>query len=99
LLDNLQAIREETDVRILELKKDALEFKREIVLGAVNPRTGKVMAERVERYMREKIREKVCFKNAIIIIIIIIIIVIIIIIIIMMMIIIIYLVRMLWWII
>ena len=42
-----QAILEETDVRIAELKKDAYEFKRDIVVGAENFRTGKTMAEKV----------------------------------------------------
>ncbi len=49
---------EETDVRIAELKKDAYEFKRDIVVGAENFRTGKTMAERVIRYMEEKLRQK-----------------------------------------
>ena len=37
-----QAVLEETDIRIAELKKDAYEFKRDIVVGAENMRTGKV---------------------------------------------------------
>ena len=53
-----QAILEETDVRIAELKKDAYEFKRDIVVGAENFRTGKTMAEKVIRYMEEKLRQK-----------------------------------------
>eukprot|EP00698_Gefionella_okellyi_P019240 TRINITY_DN5874_c0_g1_i1.p1 TRINITY_DN5874_c0_g1~~TRINITY_DN5874_c0_g1_i1.p1 ORF type:complete len:365 (-),score=76.85 TRINITY_DN5874_c0_g1_i1:53-1147(-) len=58
LLDHLKAIREETEARIMELKKDAFEFKKEIVLGSQNPRTGKILGERVEKYMRDKIKEK-----------------------------------------
>ena len=46
LIDTLKAVLEETDVRIAELKKDAYEFKRDIVVGAENFRTGKTMAVR-----------------------------------------------------
>ena len=49
---------EETDVRIAELKKEAYEFKRDIVVGAENFRTGRTMAEKVIRYMEEKLRQK-----------------------------------------
>lgn len=58
LIDTLRAVLEEADVRIAELKKDAYEFKRDIVVGAENFRTGKTMAEKVVRYMEEKLRQK-----------------------------------------
>lgn len=70
LIDTLTAVLEETDVRIAELKKEAYEFKRDIVVGAENFRTGKTMAEKVIRYMEEKLRskdamiEKLRLKNA-----------------------------------
>lgn len=35
------------------------EFKRDIVQQAVNPRTGKIIAERILRYFEDKIRAKV----------------------------------------
>lgn len=54
-----QAVLEETDARIAELKKEAYEFKRDIVVGAENPRTGKTMAEKVIRYMEDRLRQKV----------------------------------------
>lgn len=54
----VQAVLEETDVRIAELKKEAYEFKRDIVVGAENFRTGRTMAEKVIRYMEEKLRQK-----------------------------------------
>ena len=54
-----QAVLEETDQRIAELRKEAYEFKRDIVVGAENFRTGKTMAEKVIRYMEEKLRHKV----------------------------------------
>lgn len=46
-------------MRIAELKKEAYEFKRDIVVGAENFRTGKTMAENVIRYMEDKLRLKV----------------------------------------
>mmetsp|Transcript_1352 Transcript_1352/g.2798 ORF Transcript_1352/g.2798 Transcript_1352/m.2798 type:complete len:338 (-) Transcript_1352:591-1604(-) len=70
LMDALKSSMEETDVRIAEVKKDAYEFKRDIVTGAENFRTGKTIAEKVVRYMEEKLRtktalaEKLRLKNA-----------------------------------
>ena len=70
LIDTLRAVLEETDIRVLELKKDAYEFKRDIVVGAENVRTGRTMAEKVVRYMEDKLRqrdamiEKLRLKNA-----------------------------------
>lgn len=58
LVDSLRASMEETDIRISEIKKDAYEFKRDIVIGAESARTGKTVAEKVVRYMDEKIRSK-----------------------------------------
>lgn len=70
ILDTLRAVLEETAVRIVELKKDAYEFKRDIVVGGENMRTGKTMAEKLTRYMEDKLRqrdtlvEKLRLKNA-----------------------------------
>ncbi len=58
LIDTLRAVLEETDIRIAELKKDAYEFKRDIVVGAENFRNGKTMAEKVIKYMEDKLRQK-----------------------------------------
>jgi hypothetical protein len=58
LIDTLKSVIEETDIRVSDLKKDAYEFKRDIVVGAENFRTGKTMAEKVIRYMEEKLRQK-----------------------------------------
>jgi len=58
LIDTLRAVLEETDLRIAELKKDAYEFKRDIVVGAENFRNGKTMAEKVVKYMEDKLRQK-----------------------------------------
>ena len=54
LIDTLRAVLEETDIRIAELKKDAYEFKRDIVVGAEIFRNGKTMAEKVIKYMEDK---------------------------------------------
>jgi hypothetical protein len=51
LIDTLRAVLEETDIRIAELKKEAYEFKRDIVVGAENMRTGKTVAEKVYTYI------------------------------------------------
>ena len=70
LIDTLRARMEECDVRIAEIKKDAYEFKRDIVTGAENFRTGKIVAEKAVRYMEDKLRakaavaEKLRLKNA-----------------------------------
>ena len=58
LIDTLKSVIEETAIRLTDLKKDAYEFKRDIVVGAENFRTGKTMAEKVVRYMEEKLRQK-----------------------------------------
>jgi hypothetical protein len=70
MIDTLRAVLEETEIRIGELKRDAYEFKRDVVVGAENSRTGKIMAERVVRYFDDKnkqvdaIIEKLRLKNA-----------------------------------
>ena len=50
---------EEADIALAEIKKAMYEFNRDIVQGAVNDRTKKVMAEKVQRYFEEKIRQRV----------------------------------------
>ena len=57
-MDTLRARMEECDVRIAEIKKDAYEFKRDIVTGAENFRTGNIVAEKAVRYMEDKLRAK-----------------------------------------
>eukprot|EP00439_Symbiodinium_sp_Y106_P072128 s1028_g13.t1 len=57
-LDILKALMEETDIRIAEVKRDAYEFRRDIVVGAENPRTGKTVAEKVLKYMEDKLTQK-----------------------------------------
>jgi len=57
-LDVLKALMEETDIRIAEVKRDAYEFRRDIVVGAENGRTGKTMAEKVLKYLEDKLTAK-----------------------------------------
>lgn len=57
-IDILKALLEETDIRIAEVKRDAYEFRRDIVVGAENPRTGKTMAEKVLKYLEDKLTQK-----------------------------------------
>lgn len=57
-LDILRALMEETDIRTAEVKRDAYEFRRDIVVGAENPRTGRTMAEKVLKYMEDKLTQK-----------------------------------------
>ena len=67
---HIQATREEAEIRHAEMKKSSYEFNRDIVLGARNPRTGRVISERVTRYFEDKMRtrkaliEKMRLKNS-----------------------------------
>lgn len=69
-IETLKAVLEETDIRIGELKRDTYEFKRNVVVGAENGRTGKIMAEKAARYFEDKLRnvdaviEKLRLKNS-----------------------------------
>mmetsp|Transcript_2289 Transcript_2289/g.5449 ORF Transcript_2289/g.5449 Transcript_2289/m.5449 type:complete len:358 (-) Transcript_2289:229-1302(-) len=68
-LSELRALLEETDLRIAETKKDTYEFKRDIVVGAENIRTGKTSAEKMLRYLegcagaKDSVIEKLKLKN------------------------------------
>ncbi len=35
-----------------------VQFKRDIIIGAENPRTGKIVAEKMIRFMEDKLRQK-----------------------------------------
>lgn len=58
ILDTYKAIMEEADIRSTEIKKAFYEFERDVVKGAVNARTGKVIAEKFQRYFDDKLRSK-----------------------------------------
>lgn len=49
---------EEIDMRIAETKKDMYEFKRDIIIGAENPRTGKTSAERMLKFLEDRLKAK-----------------------------------------
>jgi hypothetical protein len=40
MIETLEAVLEQADLRIADLKREAYEFKRDVVLGGENPRTG-----------------------------------------------------------
>ncbi|KAL3137941.1 hypothetical protein ABBQ38_005188 [Trebouxia sp. C0009 RCD-2024] len=48
----------EVDRRVAETKKDMYEFKRDVIVGAENVRTGKTMAEKMLKIMEERLKEK-----------------------------------------
>lgn len=54
----LKAIIEGIKIRINEMRKETYEFKRDIVIGGENQRTGTIMAEKVTRYFEEKLKQK-----------------------------------------
>ena len=56
---SFQASFEETDLRIGEIKKTMYEFERDICKGSVNPRTNKIIAERVIRHFEDKLKSRV----------------------------------------
>jgi hypothetical protein len=48
-VDDIKTLMEEVDMRIAETKKDTYEFKRDIIIGAENPRSGKIAGEKMIR--------------------------------------------------
>ncbi|KXZ50957.1 hypothetical protein GPECTOR_14g201 [Gonium pectorale] len=57
-IDDIRTLMEEVDMRIAETKKDTYEFKRDIIIGAENPRSGKIVAEKMIRFLEDKLRQK-----------------------------------------
>ena len=55
----MQAIMEEADLRLGEIKKASYEFDRDIVKGSINQRVGKVVSEKVTRYFEDKLKARV----------------------------------------
>jgi hypothetical protein len=58
MVDTLRAVLEETEIRIGDLKRDAYEFKRDVVVGAENPRTGRIISEKVVKFFEDKWTKK-----------------------------------------
>lgn len=50
-MDDIRTLMEEVDMRIAETKKDTYEFKRDIIIGAENPRSGKIVAEKMIKWV------------------------------------------------
>lgn len=50
---------EEAELRLGEIRKSHYEFDRDIVKGAINVQTTKVVAEKVSRYFEDKLRGRV----------------------------------------
>lgn len=58
LIETLRAVLDETDLAILEIKKDAFDFQRDILNKGDNSMTGKIEAERIIKHREEKIKQK-----------------------------------------
>ncbi|CAG5115184.1 unnamed protein product [Candidula unifasciata] len=69
-LDYYKAIMEEAEINLSELKKEYYEFERDVLKGALHPRTNKIIAEKCLRFFEDKIKardlliEKFRLKNA-----------------------------------
>eukprot|EP00891_Asterochloris_glomerata_P003012 jgi/Astpho2/3012/gw1.00051.69.1_t len=69
-LQEIHVMLEEVDMRLAESRKDMHDFRRDIIMGAENPRTGKTSAEKMLKYMEERMKvkdalaEKLQLKNA-----------------------------------
>ena len=46
------------------MKKEAYEIRRDIVAGAVNPLSGKIIADRIEKYFQDKVKAKVIYSSS-----------------------------------
>jgi len=58
-----QAVMEEAELRLAEIRKSHYEFDRDIVKGAVNAQTNKVVSEKVVRYFEDKLRARVRYST------------------------------------
>lgn len=55
---NFEAMIGETRARIDEMKKETYEFKRQVLVGGVDKRSGKILSSAVIKYYEDKIRKK-----------------------------------------
>ena len=58
MLDQLQAVIKGTKEIISGIKREAFDFKRDVVVGAESEQTGKVIAEQLIKYRNKKLEEK-----------------------------------------
>ena len=69
-LNQVRVDLEEMDERIADAKKDMYDFRRDIIEEGQDPRTGKTIAEKMVKYLEDRIRskdtmiEKLRLKNA-----------------------------------
>lgn len=49
---------EQTNIRIRELEREGYEFRRDIVQGAENPRTGQIIAEKIVKYLEDRLKSR-----------------------------------------
>lgn len=58
-IQSLKEVLEEARLRSNEIKKDAYEFRRDVVIGAESMQTGNIEAEKVVNHIEEKLKNKV----------------------------------------
>lgn len=58
ILDQLQSVIKGTKEIISGIKREAFDFKRDVVVGAENEQTGKIIAEKLIKYQNKKLEEK-----------------------------------------
>ncbi|XP_037075828.1 coiled-coil domain-containing protein 113-like isoform X2 [Pollicipes pollicipes] len=69
-LQNLRAVLEAADIRLKEIQNVSAAFEKDVIKGAVNPRSSRVMSEKVQRHFdelnksRDALLEKLRLKNA-----------------------------------
>ncbi|CAG9465652.1 unnamed protein product [Pedinophyceae sp. YPF-701] len=56
--EDVQAQLDEVDMRMEELRRETYEFKRDVIVGGEDPRTGRTAAEKVVKYLEEGLRDK-----------------------------------------
>ena len=57
-IDTLKAVLEECRMRMVETKKDAYDFKRDIVVAADGTKNNKINAEKIKRYAEDKLKAR-----------------------------------------
>lgn len=57
-LDKLRALSEQSDARIASVKREAYEFKKDVVIGGENTLTGRIRAERMQKYYEDSLQRK-----------------------------------------
>lgn len=58
MIENLKAVIEEREHTIKELRKEALEFQRNVLINKENQKLGKIDANRLIKFREVKIEEK-----------------------------------------